>query len=385
MLSGMSVSSPESSKISQGASPFRKVGENLYRLKTSGTYYALLKRGGKQIRKSLKTKDKELAVRKLGELREKVSRLNTDKDLRNITFEELASRWLTVKSSRIKASSLSRIERCIKGLTPFFKGRAFKNVDRRRCEDWLTKRGQKISASSYNQERGVMVALFKYGISLGIVLDNVASDALPTRPIRNKRAVIPTREQFDLLAKTMRQADARGVHGANLVELLAYSGMRLNEGVNLLWQDVDFGRGCFTVTGGEPGTKNHEIRTVPLFPAMKELLERIKGDSTPESESRIIPINDAKTLMRNSSRKANLPVFTHHAMRHYFCSNAIEAGIDFKVIAGWLGHKDGGILVAKTYGHLRDAHSFEMAKRMVFSAASSVKPENVITVEEVGA
>ena len=27
-------------------------------------------------------------------------------------------------------------------------------------------------------------------------------------------------------------------------------------------------------------------------------------------------------------------------------------------------HKDGGLLVAKTYGHLRDTHSMEMAKRM---------------------
>ena len=54
MLSGVSVSNPGSSKAPQGARPFRKVGENLYRLKTSGTYYALLKRGGKQIRKSLK-------------------------------------------------------------------------------------------------------------------------------------------------------------------------------------------------------------------------------------------------------------------------------------------------------------------------------------------
>ena len=49
-------------------------------------------------------------------------------------------------------------------------------------------------------------------------------------------------------------------------------------------------------------------------------------------------------------------------------SNAIEAGIDFKVIAGWVGHKDGGLLVAKTYGHLRDTHSTEMAKRMTFTA-----------------
>ena len=106
----MSVSTLKSPKASQVKKPFRKVGENLYRLKTSGTYYALLKRGGKQIRKSLGTKDKELAIRNLAELRKKVGRLNNDKDLRNITFEELSSRWLAVKSSRLKASLISRIK-----------------------------------------------------------------------------------------------------------------------------------------------------------------------------------------------------------------------------------------------------------------------------------
>jgi len=47
----------------------------------------------------------------------------------------------------------------------------------------------------------------------------------------------------------------------------------------------------------------------------------------------------------------------------FFVSNAIEAGVDFKTIAAWVGHKDGGLLVAKTYGHLRDTHSFEMAQK----------------------
>ena len=106
----MSVSTLESPNASQVKKPFRKIGENLYRLKTSGTYYALLKRGGKQIRNSLGTKDKELAIRNLAELRKKVGRLNNDKDLRNITFEELSSRWLAVKSSRLKASLISRIK-----------------------------------------------------------------------------------------------------------------------------------------------------------------------------------------------------------------------------------------------------------------------------------
>ena len=99
---------------------------------------------------------------------------------------------------------------------------------------------------------------------------------------------------------------------------------------------------------------------------MKDLLIQIQEDMPEPKQNFVIPIKGARTIMSNASRKAKIPHFTHQSMRHYFCSNAIEAGIDFKVIAGWLGHKDGGILVAKTYGHLRDAHSFEMSKRMNF-------------------
>jgi len=146
----------------------------------------------------------------------------------------------------------------------------------------------------------------------------------------------------------MRLADIRGIHGANLIELLACSGMRLAEATNLHWDEIDFDRGCFTVTGGEYGTKNHETRTVPLFPAMRQLLERIKAEGLTPTNGPVTPIKGARTLMANAGRKAALPCFTHHSMRHYFCSNAIETGIDFKVIAGWMGHKNGGVLVAKT-------------------------------------
>ena len=66
-------------------------------------------------------------------------------------------------------------------------------------------------------------------------------------------------------------------------------------------------------------------------------------------------------------------------MRHFFCSNAIEAGCDFKVIAGWLGHKDGGVLVAMTYGHLRSEHSAAMAKRIVFDAEKQDSEESKVT------
>ena len=40
---------------------FVKVAECLYRNRSSGSYFALVKRRGKQIRKSLRTKDRKLA------------------------------------------------------------------------------------------------------------------------------------------------------------------------------------------------------------------------------------------------------------------------------------------------------------------------------------
>jgi integrase len=103
---------------------------------------------------------------------------------------------------------------------------------------------------------------------------------------------------------------------------------------------------------------------------LEKLLLRLRGPSTPSAISRVIPIYDAKNAIQNACVKAKLPHFSHHTMRHYFVSNAIEAGIDFKTIAAWVGHKDGGVLVAKTYGHLRDTHSFEMAKRMTFDVSA---------------
>ena len=352
----------------------------LYRLESSGTYYALFKRAGKQIRRSLKTTDSALARRRLNELGDKIARLNHTKGASKITFAGLAERWLTNHRVHLEEKSISRLDTCLKGLAPHFGHVAIRNIGSQQCEAWLTGRGQKISPASYKHERRVLLAVLDYAVRDGLLLDNPARATVPIRKIPKSKITIPTREQFTKLVETIREADIRAKPAGDLVELLGYSGMRLGEAVNLTWGDIDWDRNTFTVTGGDRGTKNLEVRVVPLFPAMRELLERIRGDAVPAPADRIIPIENAKRAIITACQKARLPSFMHHSLRHYFCSNAIEAGIDFKVIAGWLGHQDGGFLVAKTYGHLRDAHSFEMAKRMTFSARDPavVNPPNVV-------
>ncbi len=357
---------------------FVRVGENLYRIKETGGYYALIKRNRKQIRRSLKTTDKSMAKRRLQALLKKVENLRIDAKISNITFLEYSQRWLEKTGVNVKEKTSQRLKHCLDGLTPYIGYIPVRNISPRNCEEWIIGRGKMLSASSYKQERRVLISILEEAVRDGLILENPARD-LPTRKISKSTINLPTHEQFRLLIKQMRQADIRGIYGADLVELLAYSGMRLNEATELRWPDIDFDRGCFTITGGEYGTKNHEVRTVPLFPAMLELLNRIQSEPRKISTDRVIPIKGARSLMASASKKAKIPRFTHHSMRHYFCSNAIEAGIDFKVIAGWLGHKDGGILVAKTYGHLRDTHSFEMAKRMTNSAFETPS-ENIVSI-----
>ena len=69
---------------------FHQVAENLYRLESSDGCYALLKRGGKQFRRSLKTKYRKLADRRLNDLRAKIGGLKISPDAQ-LNFEQAAN------------------------------------------------------------------------------------------------------------------------------------------------------------------------------------------------------------------------------------------------------------------------------------------------------
>lgn len=162
-------------------------------------------------------------------------------------------------------------------------------------------------------------------------------------------------------APEIDEIDERARDSAKRVQLLAVSGMRIGEATRIVWREVDFEKGQFTVSGGEFGTKNRETRNVPLFPRLRRFLEEGRPEGEGYGQERIVGIASTKSAMESACKAGELPRFTHHSLRHFFVSNAIDVGVDFKTIAAWIGHKDGGMLVAKKYGHLRSTHSTEMA------------------------
>ena len=119
---------------------FKKVAENLYRLNQTGGYYALVKRGGKQIRRSLKTKDRALAKRRLNDFKKQIKRLTSTSDIPKSTFSEFAEHWLKAAEVNLKQKTVDRLESCIKALKPYVGKLPLRSITNRDCENWRNDR-----------------------------------------------------------------------------------------------------------------------------------------------------------------------------------------------------------------------------------------------------
>ena len=89
-------------------------------------------------------------------------------------------------------------------------------------------------------------------------------------------------------------------------------------------------------------------------------------------------VRECQKAIDTACKKLSIVRFTHHDLRHLFATRCIESGVDIPTVSRWLGHKDGGALAMKVYGHLRDQHSTTMAQKVTFANL----PENVIPMPE---
>jgi site-specific recombinase XerD len=230
-----------------------------------------------------------------------------------------------------------------------------------------------------------MKTVFEFALERGLILSNPAKH-IKRRKVISKQIVVPSLDQFKQLVSAIRLSDGKkdnqkkSKDGADLVEFLAYSGARIGEVVGggdanekrpLFWSDVHFERGTIFL----PGTKTEAApRTIPMSERLSKFLARLKTQKNPQPNDQIILIKSARKCLQTACKKLELPQFTHHDFRHFFATTCIESGVDIPTVSRWLGHKDGGALAMKRYGHLRQEHSFAMIKRVSFD-----KPESIVT------
>jgi integrase len=219
---------------------------------------------------------------------------------------------------------------------------------------------------------------------------------LPVPPGLNRKlkSVSPKRELFtrEELEQLCAAAMAKNEDGSpvtkngqefnDYVRLMAYCGARRNEALALRWADVDEKGEKLTIerqAGGKDGKdqlpKTVPSRTVDFNAALKKHLLDMKTRRAPDSQWLFpSPQRGKKDIHAMSFREslelarahAKLRPVGFHDLRHHFISYCVMSGIDYMTIAKWVGHRDGGILIGKVYGHLAETHTKEQAQRVNF-------------------
>jgi integrase len=257
---------------------------------------------------------------------------------------------------------------------PALAGTDVRKVTARDCETWLVDYGKRYAPTVFNNSIAVLRAVFQEAIGTGARFNNPAAN-LSRIKVRAKQLDLPSREEFLRFVETIRTAGARQSKDcANLVRFLAYSGVRIGEAKNVTWADVNFSRRQLHVRGDpKTGTKNGEARFVPMIPELEQMLTEMRAERAQEvSTKTVMRAFECQISMTNAAAKIGMKRITHHDLRHLFATICIESGVDIPTVSRWLGHKDGGALCMKTYGHLRQDHSLAQAQRVNFGSSRSV-------------
>jgi hypothetical protein len=158
-------------------------------LESSVGYYALIKKGGKQFRRSLKTKDRKLAERRLGELKEKVGVLQITEDA-HANFKTFADRWLDSRKHKLAESTAEWYGYLIKNLAEFFGGASIRNISVQDCERWAATRrktaGTKAIVSELDTMNAVSTPDALFHPSAPLSAPQVPTEAMNSGPFRTR-------------------------------------------------------------------------------------------------------------------------------------------------------------------------------------------------------
>lgn len=212
--------------------------------------------------------------------------------------------------------------------------------------------------------------------------------ALPTEDIAWQRTDKKARQlctlaDIERICETGMTATKNGQQLADYLRFLALTGAREQEALRVRWEDVTFERKQVCI-GADADTKNREARHLDFNPALESHLRAMWQRRAPDTQwlfpspQRGERDEHAKTFresMKLAREAANLSRFGFHDCRHHFISFAVMSGIDYMTIARWVGHKDGGVLIGKTYGHLTNEHAQAQAARLNFTPAIVSLPQ----------
>lgn len=212
-----------------------------------------------------------------------------------------------------------------------------------------TKTAKPLSETTINRDIEVVRHLLYWAAEEGIIAVNPIARVRLERERRARRPVMNVAEEVKLLA-------AASKHLRPIIIAALDTGMRRGEITHQEWQDVDFDRKLISVTHSK--TPEGEHRLIPMTDRLHTILKGLRKPAgivfTYETvsvsitnghkvrEVRERPIHRIKTGWAGALRRAGIPHYRFHDLRHTFNSRLAEIGIIADVRKELMGHRGGG-------------------------------------------
>ena len=207
-----------------------------------------------------------------------------------------------------------------------------------------------LSETTINRDIEVIRHLLFWAVDEGFIPANPIARIRMVRERRKRRSVMPVAEETKLLLSC-------AIHLVAIVILALDTGMRRGELLHQCWEDVDFDRRLLFVTHSK--TPEGEMREIPLTTRAFDLLTKLRQPLGLIFTYNGNPIRILKTGWAGALRRAGIPHYRFHDLRHTFNSRLVECGVIADVRKELMGHSHGGD-VHSLYTHvelptLRDA------------------------------
>ncbi|WP_458040525.1 MULTISPECIES: tyrosine-type recombinase/integrase [Bacteria] len=303
-----------------------------------------------------------------------------------VTVGELAPAWLAFQAAVLKQSSAHSLDSAWRvHVAPRWADAALAEIGHGDVRDWVAGLATSHGASTVIRAHGVLSGLLEVAVRDRRLLDNPARGIRLPRKAPARRAYL-SHAQVARLAGHARQPD--------VVNLLAYTGLRWGEATALRVSDVDTVRrrvniqeNAVAVNGtihvGSP--KTHRARSVAypefLTPSVQEA---IAGKSAQDlfcgDGDTHLPLPNSRDgwfaggVRRSQSENPAFPRVTPHDLRHTAAALAIRAGGNVKAVQRMLGHAS-AVMTLDTYGHLFDDDLDAVAGAMHNARTASTRHE----------
>ncbi|HJD19507.1 MAG TPA: site-specific integrase [Candidatus Avelusimicrobium excrementipullorum] len=305
----------------------------------TGMKYADYVLQGKRRRKSLHTKNNQVAIMR-------AATLDTDKTIQETTkmpFSVFLAKYRAYIAANLAPNSISSFEYAVEKLQSTLSIRYVQDITPRALEQLkLTLKSQDYKPVSINSYLTLLKGMLYYAERENIL------PPLPWKSVKKLRAP-KGRVEFH---SPQEIAAILALHTSiswKLVVLLGVrAGLRAAEINSLKWQDVDLSRRQIYIAP----SKTERFRLVPISQDLYNMLQSVKVRQADEYVIGDWHYNTVRSLCstyRSTTKKLGLHCHLHK-LRHTFASHLAQAGVDLYRISKLLGHSS--IQMTEIYAHL---------------------------------